>query len=935
MSQASLLQQPRLHLKSFPVRQTFTKPAGLGPASCGLGKRELTSSWLIYPFSRPQCQEASIRVRKRFYVASTALPQRHNLVRIMGDSRRRARSGNTLTNLVEVEAFVKRAQVFGIASLNQLLIQSDVAKTERRVPLLVRHPDFEMNADLWCLLLEFRHALDGDSGVRGVWSVMKDRMAGQEVFHNGPIADRIWAVLIPVALNSDDNQSFLRSLCNLESRSGALRRELYIEIVGGLLDIDQPDTACSFSQILQRNHSVKRTQVLHLFNRACASTVPGALEHFCKVYGSLPILHLYESLIPRLCRVDRLSDALAMHKAMLSLGDVPLTFDQIKPLIELIGREGGGAKDLLKDLRKHGIGFEGQIQELFDRQNSLRYGIASGTLNVVTSTTLGRQPTRLSDNFVARAFATDAFSFDFILSGLRLLGLREIGPQALRQIGLQSPNSQDLCDRLTRLADNGVDTGSSIFTRVVMQCAEKGQDVLLRDVLESDQHPDVFEDVKLQKLLLRQYYHQQDWRQINRTLAVLSVAFPKETGFDSDILRHNLVLKTAIEQKDWTSVRRLMAHGRACGWTCGRATIKRMYYSMLQARAPGERALPEGSLDELRLLIQIWQEAVHGKTFIPPECWREPLRRLGILGRWADLVEVLLWLARQYGSRYWGHEQPAPVNDEDRHVPAERLRASPLSSDPALAVIFSVSLQRAVVEWAFLLPQQTRHGGQSLLFKSGSLFRFAGSPEIRGNGCVQIQNTPAFNRSEPEDSLPVWTEGVRLLRFLHVEHGVRLSKEVIRMACSHRLRVLFSRNSNSRRSLNVKIRKTNSIKLRAYLFELEKAWDGLDGPLFPKIRDAYRYARKPKQLTQRDFRQPRGSADLRSVARTRPTKRLAERSPRQTDASLEGQALKTEGTASSEMDGAAAADQVVMYRDLFTASNTDYERQAAAKNAKP
>ena len=938
MSQAGVLRRPKLHLKCIPVRQTFTKPAGLGSAPCSPRKRGSASSWPIYSFSSLKCQEeAMIRVWKRLYVATATLPQRHNPVRIMGDLRGMARAQKKLTNLVELEAFVTRAKSFGIVSMQQLLVQSDVAKTPRSVSLLVRRPEFETNADLWCLLLEFRHALDGDSGVRGVWSVMKDRMAGREAFHNGPTADRIWGILIPFAIASTDNQSLLRSLCNIEFRNGALRRDLYVDILGGLLDANQPDAAIRFSQILQNKHAVQRSQLLKLFNQACASKVPDALGNFCKVYGTLPKMHLYEPAILQLCRVERVSDALAMHKAMLSLGDVPVTFEQIRPLIGTIGRDGANTKDLLQDLKRHGIGFEGQIQELLDQQSSLRYGIASGTLNVVTSTTFGRQPTRLSDDFVARAFATSAFSFDFILSGLRLLGLRELGPQALRQIGLQSSKPEDLRSRLATLADNGVDTGSSTFTRVVIESAKKGQAVLLRDVLESDQHPDVFEDVKVQKALLRQYYHRQDWRQIDRTLAVLSVVLPRETEVESDILLHNMVLKSAIEQKDWVSVSRLMAQGRARNWPCTRSTMKRMYNTILGERAPGQRVLPDGSLAELRLLLQLWQEVIHSKTFIPPEYWREPIRRLGILGQWPDLVDVLPWLARQYGSCYWSHEQELE-NDSDGHGSAGSAPANQVSPSQALATIFSVPQQRAIVEWPFLLPPETRYGGQSLLFRSRTHSHFAGSSEIRGPGCAPIQTTPASSSSESEDSLPVWTEGVRLLRFLHVQHDVSLSKEEIRRVCLHRLRILFSRNSLSRRILNMRIRKTNSIELRTYLFELEKAWDGLDGPLFPDIRAAYRHARRPKQMRQQDFRRLQDSAYLRSVARnklTLPGRYLAVMSLRQTDTSLESQALDTEGTTSSEMDESDPVDEVVMYRDLFTASNTDYERQAAAKNAKP
>src|SRR2546429_6110405 len=73
------------------------------------------------------------------------------------------------------------------------------------------------------------------------------------------------------------------------------------------------------------------------------------------------------------------------------------------------------------------------------------------TLNQKSLDKASKRPA-YSDEFCARLFATTAFGVDFILQGMQMIGVDEVGPLALRELAIREENCDSVSNRLAQLS---------------------------------------------------------------------------------------------------------------------------------------------------------------------------------------------------------------------------------------------------------------------------------------------------------------------------------------------------------------------------------------------------------------------------------------------------------------------------------------------------
>jgi hypothetical protein len=828
---------------------------------------------------------------QRLYTRATRLKLPDGQIKTSGTQNPLEASSNQEQELHILE----RAQAFGITTMDDLSRQCAFEDHSLHHTQLINSKPYSTNLELWCLLLDFQNVRFGESGVRKTWQLMKNKAGRVDEFFQGPISDHIWSALISAGLKTP---SFLRQLCKHEMRLGAKRPSLYVDVVGSLLADNQPVTACRFSQDLQDSHPATSGDAYHLFIQACDSNNGNALENFLNVYKTFQKARIYSQAVPYLCRQERFSEAWKMHKFLLSRGDLPSEFESVKPLITYIVFTEGSFEEFLQDLHEHNIAYEAQARWVQEHEKSLQYGIASGTLNIVSSRTMGVQPSRLSDKFVARAFATKAFSFDLILHGLRLLGLREIGPLAMRQVSLSAGNPMEVCRRLELLKGLGVDHGSSMYARVVTSLATQGKATLLSDILASDQHPDVFEDLDLQEELLAQYYRNSDWRQVDRTLAILRVGnqeflYDKRLSIQEASL--NILLRSVVRVGDWSGIAKIMAQVRHRGCRLTTRTLRCMHNTILPQRRPGQRPRLNKGFDDVGFLLSLYQNAKNASIQIPPTFWREPIRRLGMLRRWNDLERMLFWLAARYSPR---------VGTSNDHASSYK-RFIIVNAEHSLRRIFSIPLQRAVVEWAFQYPKP-RHS----LFQAPSTLDIE---ERRSNGTsVNLDR------------------GVKVLRMLHDQYGVPIDAIDVRTACLQSLRKRFAPDYFLGRPVSYNIRhKFSAALLPEALTQLNAAWSG---SLFDSKSTAlHKHILRPRRL--RGIRQRQRPYLRRFDSQTQDRRRQALQHtglPRSDDdqGHTRGEFQSEFGPSQLAVNKSTdPAEEIVMYRDIYNVSLQDVQNK--------
>jgi hypothetical protein len=777
---------------------------------------------------------------------------------------------------------LERAQAFGIMTVEDILRQCAFKDRSLYGAQLVNRKPYSDTLELWCILLDFQMLRFGEQGVRRLWHVMKDKGGRVDEFFEGPVSDRLWAVLISTGLKSP---SWLRQLCKHEMRFGAKRSSLCVDIVGNFLAINKPRTAYLFAQELQDSHPVTSDDAYHLFMQACHSINKDALKNFLSVCKTFQKARIYSRAIPYLCSQERFVDAWTMHKFLLSRGDLPSDFASVKPLIAHIASAKDRFEEFLQGLKDHDIAYENQARRVQEHQKSLQYGIASGTLNIVSSGTMGVQPSALSDKFVARAFATKTLSFDLILHGLHLLGLREIGPLALHQISLSAGIPPEICRRLELLKELSIDHGSSTYARVVTTLAKQGKATLLSDVLASDQHPDVFEDVDLQEKLLAQYYRDSDWRQVNRTLAILRVA-NQEFLYDERLSMQetslNVLLRSVLRIGDWPGVIKIVGQVKLCGCRLTTRTLRCMHNTILSKRQPARRPILNKHFDDIGFLLSLYQTAKNGSIQIPPTFWREPIRRLGKLRRWSDLERMVFWLAARYSQHRAASKRDIIVKE---HV---------------ISRIFSPSFQEAVVEWAFLRPKSHLSGAPSRL---------------------------DFEARQSDGNFVGFERGVKVLRMLHDQHGVVVDETHVRIACLRGLRKRFALDYFLGQLVKDNIHDKYHVSLLPKaLNQLNTAWSG---SLFDsESRALHKCILRPRRLMRLRQRQRPRFRGLELQTQDRHEKGLQ----RTVLSQLGKDQGPNIGEYQSKLDwshveattGVDPVEDIVMYRDIYNISLEDY-----------
>ena len=760
-----------------------------------------------------------------------------------------------------------------------------------RTQLINRKP-YSQDLGLWCIVLDFQRLRFGWQGVRKTWHFMKYRAGMLDEFFQGPSSDYLWSTLISAGLK---HHGFLMELCKYEIRMGAKRPSLYVDVIGNLLANNSYNAAYRFSHMLQPSHPVTSDDTYELFMQACDSSDEHALENFCNICKTIEKIRIYSRAVPHLCNQERFLDAWRMHKFLLSRGDLPSDFESIKPMISYIASKENRFEEFLQDLKNYHIAYEAQARQVQEHEKSIQYGIASGNLNIVSSRTLGVQPSRLSDKFVARAFATRAFSFDFILQGLRLLGLREIGPLAIREISVSAATLAEIRRRLDLLKELGVDSGSSMYARVVISMATQGRVTLLSDVLASDQHPDVFEDLDLQEELLAQYYRDSDWRQVDRTLAILRVGnqeFLHNERLSAEETSFNVLLRSALRAGDWSGATKITAKAMRQGCRLTTRTLRCMHDTILPRREPAQRLKHQECFDGVGFLLSLWQSAATAGTQIPPAFWSEPIRRLGMLRRWNDLERLLFWLAKIYSSKAGTSDDPASMSK----------RSNVRGEQRSLRRIFSPSLQRAVVAWAFLSPKRRRKLPEAPLR-------------------LDIEERPS------DGTYVDCTRGVKVLRMLQDHYGVPIDVPTVRMACFWSLRKRFAPDHSHGQFLKYNLYRKYDISLLPDLLkQLNAAWSGSllaskSTTLHKQILGPRLVRRLPGLLLTRFRRRTQGQ----------PQRHLLHSalSKQQDDQTHGLSSLQPKANAKAE-----AVEDVVMYRDIYNVSLEDYRKLDAGREIK-
>lgn len=650
---------------------------------------------------------------------------------------------------------------------------------------IVDQRKWQNDPELWLELVRFRERVDGLQGVAVIWRAYAQRAIQP---HSSPASLDLWAAFLRLGFQDHE---ILREICDYKGgRFRGTTIGLYYDVLKHII-LTKPSELHDWHLRL-KHESPYVWQRRELLNLAIAQR--SAFRAFSQVYEELPLVHEYRHIIPRLCAHSLYSDAVHWHRMLMKKGDIPPNAYIVQPLLHHL--ESSGQVETYTEIME-GISSAGVVLHASSVPTRQHASVVYQQIfNEIQTSFYPTKPKAISDEFCARLFATKVFSVQSVINGLHMFGVETIGPLALREIAARATGRgaiypEIVTQDLEHLREAGISVSDSKFSRLVEKVAREYDAELLFDIVASDQHPEVYEDWRLQESLLASYHNVGDRRQINRTLAILTLDATKES---LDTVRWNILLRCYLTLGDMPNTWITLDKMRGAGITLRKASRT---YLWTQTVAAGKAKRVLTKAEDLPRLVRIWQGFLRSGTHVPPGDWIEILRRLGISGQWRQYEELALWLARWYMDEEFRTSQHGLMTRQRGNKRVMLAVVPSDQTDPAHAfqVLFSERMQQTVLAWGFQRYSLTG-----------------------------LRGIPPSEQARVLSRAPVlW--GLRMISKLR-DVGVKFDRDVVAKACRTRLATLFRQGISDRR-LKPHDRRNHGIRQEEYVLAMEIIW-GLD-----------------------------------------------------------------------------------------------------------
>ncbi|KAI0471907.1 hypothetical protein GGR56DRAFT_667684 [Xylariaceae sp. FL0804] len=561
----------------------------------------------------------------------------------------------------EANTFLAQYELFGkwkrlLTDPARLAIESDFfgrgpAKKRSRkllVDLFANRGDLA----LWACLLDHHQRLNGAAGVQHVWDALWLRKTLYDVKH--PLAPTFWQTLLEGALESDDER-FLDNVW------------IYSEWMYDAHGVKWPQLYSTILKHLLSTHQHRRAVQWHL--RLAKNFYPGAADfaglvkefvvdtelHRAKTLRHLYIINsdrqLYDTLVPHLYGLGKSQMARLWRRLLVDNGDLPTTSVPVRPFLMYMQ----GYHPMTR-LEPEELAAAGNIAASVPESHD-PFALSREFINRVHGETFGISVKDYKDGLGAKWFATLWISLDTAISGVSALGINIIGPLSLQSIALREKTSEGVLKRISQLEEYGISITDSNYVRMVRYLANTKDDALLLDLLESDFHPDVFDDWDLQTRLLDSSPLKPKAYKI---LLVSKLVALKQAGRQAA----NNILQSCFEKKHQQGILNILRDMKSGNFTVDIQVARTIFMGYLKELGAVEHAL---------FYLPIFRQMLSMDIPVPLQCWKQLLLALVRNYRLADAEKVSFELVNYFVSSPTSRPGFVPVYIEDipsdiRHV---------------------------------------------------------------------------------------------------------------------------------------------------------------------------------------------------------------------------------------------------------------------------
>lgn len=628
--------------------------------------------------------------------------------------------------------FVQPSHSFGkwqwlLMNVNRLVIETDFnrdgpAKTWRRT-LLVDQLENQGDFELWNCLLDHLQRQHGDRGVGMLWSALWGRKTLYKI--KSPSAKIFWQTILDAALRlSNETPRFLDSVWIyaewMREIHGTEWPDLYLTIIPHFLRSHQHRSVVRWQLLLSPNYYPGPHEFVNMMQHFVTDGVLYSSFTLQSLYITTPECQLYDTLVPYLYSRGRLRLANEWRKFCIKHDDGPLLHAPARPFLRcIIGYFGTGKKGTLHPLEALAVR-DSEPQTLEEREK--RRMSAREFMNRVHGQIWGISEKPYNDHLGARWFASEWMGMDNAITIISALGFQEIGPLSVQSIALREHTPDGLLARISQLKDLGISIPDSGYVNTIMFFAKAGEQELLRALLQSDFHPDVFDDMRLVSRLINASLAKEDWQTYMFLLGSRLVTARQKTA--------NELLAVYRDRDDRKGVLRVLDDMWARNISLD-ANISDDLFNDILERVPvnprsGERT-GQPSLDydgdRLDFYVTLCRRLASMDIPVPAWCWKTLLLCLGRRGRLDEFHRLSLELVNYFTVRQSTRPGFVPVHRNDVpkviarplkgvknligvYLPMEIPVSIPMHP---LAQIFDKKMRNSIIRWSFRqLPAMSR-----------------------------------------------------------------------------------------------------------------------------------------------------------------------------------------------------------------------------------
>jgi hypothetical protein len=704
---------------------------------------------------------------------------------------------------------------------------SDLLYSETRVrtvsqsrDLLIDKPENYGNLEAWCRILQHRERIDGLHGVVDVWTGMRDR--GIDLPVDGNLADTFWTTLVHAAVRRKIRESHKKLLEEVIRHAEHLRasgfghyRRLHTVLVGRFLRFP-PYIPKRGDHLPNQEHEYKwhkrlcdagfcdARSLADLTMDVVKSSSPNtAFARWRRMYHESESRDLYDSCMPTVLSHAAGNAHLiaSWHMLFVSSGDMPgpeLSSTRAVQYLSNTLQPGGDGEVPVNNV----VDLE-ELKKITKADwdatvHSTSPWLSRASMNGLVGDVHGIKPKAISDQFCARMFATNTFSLETIIRGLSLLGTEAIGPMALRELAIRAASPEVLKEKLADIRDAGMLISPSVYAHILNKVVANSQHELFKTLLDSDQHPESYEDQHTQEILLGNFLQAEQW-----SLAYLTLIGLSQRGNSRSHRAWNRLLQHYIKAQHHHEIVRVYNFMFSERLAISSRTLNFLGKYLLPSRSPSKRPMvasnsPMGHYKSLNLVANAHIYAASTGSYVSPERWIELLKRFGMSGDMVGIGRLAPWLAQHYAGE-------ATIDDRGRYRIYRR-------TDAMRSKVLNPIMLRAFVIWGF------RSAGMR-----DKLRLWTRDPGISFDGKPH---------TEP------WARGLSLLVQLK-ELGVKVETENVRRAMVEVLWPLFGPGCSKKRG-NWAIMQRSQLTLAHYVEHANMVWGEPIFDVLPeRLRDEY------------------------------------------------------------------------------------------------